>query len=162
MVGPGLQALEGDANLKGRSTSWDNTPIEDNMSLKGRGSAWDSIIGPREGRNPDLGPKVGQGGKPQPLNGNDWEPGRRAESSTSEASILIRKRAMERANTSNGGKGYSGKLMPMGGCINCLRSRVKRWVASPFPTSVYPSGSRKGQPGGKSAPTLDEPQAKRF
>ncbi|KAL8801691.1 MAG: hypothetical protein Q9182_004285 [Xanthomendoza sp. 2 TL-2023] len=152
---------EGNAYLKGRSTSWDNTPTQDYASLKERGTAWDNITGPKDGKKPDLGPNVGQGGKPQPLYGNGWEPGRRSEGSTLKGLFLTRRRAMERANVSTGGKGDSGKLMPMGGCINCLRQRIKRWVSAPYISSIQPlrwlewSRRRKGNPDSRKEKGLD-------
>ncbi|KAL8848226.1 MAG: hypothetical protein Q9221_006744 [Calogaya cf. arnoldii] len=59
-----------------RGTAWDNTPAEDkegqniygSTGSKKRRTAWDN---PRvEDKRDALGPKVGQGGKPQPLYGN--------------------------------------------------------------------------------------------
>ncbi|KAL8784749.1 MAG: hypothetical protein Q9213_003780 [Squamulea squamosa] len=108
-----------------------------------RGIIWDNLSGDDE-RNP-LDPKVGQGGTPQALNSNGW--GRltrslhttlatRADGKTTNGDI---ERAVEskRNVAPNGGK--PTPIRPAGGCINCL---VRKWVAAPFASSFYPSGSR--------------------
>ncbi|KAL8765541.1 MAG: hypothetical protein Q9209_007412 [Squamulea sp. 1 TL-2023] len=136
-----------DARLKRRETNWDNTYNKD-MTLdaaqkrkiadphgtgstksRARGITWDNSFG-KDKRNP-LGPKVGQGGKPKKLYGNDWE-----------FSRLIRSMHTTLA-TRTGGKQVSGDtLIPVqqGDCASCvLKKFVKR---------IHPRGSwfiAKGQ-----------------
>ncbi|KAL8730566.1 MAG: hypothetical protein Q9166_004020 [cf. Caloplaca sp. 2 TL-2023] len=142
-----ILGLQADSRLQKRGTNWDGTHGEDkrdarentiDKSLWGRGTVWENILaedkrdalGLEVGTSTDLGPKVGQGGKLQPLYGNDWELSRRA------------------ADMKNKGR------VPMpaglgGGCIICLSPRIKRWLSSRYASSLYPSGSWKGQNGGK-------------
>ncbi|KAI4223147.1 MAG: hypothetical protein LQ349_007484, partial [Xanthoria aureola] len=125
-----ISALAATAGLEERGTNWDNgAPAKDNTdqgstgSAK-RGTAWDNT--PSEDERNALGPKVGQGGKPQPLYGNGWEIGRLTRR-------FLLPNLQPRADGMDAIDGDKSVSALMGGCINCL---VKRLV-----TRFYPSGS---------------------
>lgn len=128
------QGFHGSTGSKKRGTARDTASLKvatnqdpygtGSMGSTKRGTAWDNTLG--EDTPNSLGPKLGQGGKPQPLYGNGWELGR-----------LTRRSLFPNLQPRADGKdiidGDRSVSAQQGGCINCL---VKRFV-----TRFYPSGS---------------------
>ncbi|KAL9032492.1 MAG: hypothetical protein Q9180_006469, partial [Flavoplaca navasiana] len=137
------QNFYGSTGSKKRGTNWDKAPGKDTtlqdpystgvVRRKKRGTAWDNVLG--EDENKALGPKVGQGRKPQPLYGNAWEQGRRLKRSPF---TPIESRA-DGKDIIDGGKPVPAQQR---GCINCL---LKRWVERFNPTGRWLVGKEGSQ-----------------
>ncbi|KAL8995917.1 MAG: hypothetical protein Q9169_004453 [Polycauliona sp. 2 TL-2023] len=111
-----------------RGTNWDNAPTDDSgygsAGSRKRGTAWDNAN--NEDKRDALGPKVGTGGKAQPLYGNGWEQGRSTKESIS-ATLASR---ADRPTIVDGGTPMPAQ---QSSCVSCMVKRLIR--------RFYPSGS---------------------